>query len=117
MIAGVSCIFRKDVKKRLLGLSLRPLLQGGEYFRLFFRKLGNPTPALNSTEQSPCLLIATHLTQSTAYFVFSVGGTQIGREESYIVFSELWAEEGLKIDLGNSVLQPGFVRGLVVVEK
>ena len=51
------------------------------------------------------------------FFVFSVGGTQIGREESYIVFSELWVEEGLKIDLGFSVRQPGFVRGLVVVEK
>ena len=51
------------------------------------------------------------------FFVFSVGGTQIGREESYIVFSDLWVEEGLKIDLGNSVRHPGFVRGLVVVEK
>ena len=50
------------------------------------------------------------------FFVFSVG-TQMGREESYSVFSELWAEEGLKIDLGNSGRQPGFVRGLVVVEK
>ena len=53
------------------------------------------------------------------FFVFSVGGTQMGREESYVsrVFSELWTEEGLKIDLGNSVRQPGFVRGLVVVVK
>ena len=50
------------------------------------------------------------------FFVFSVG-TQMEREESYSVFSELWAEEGLKIDLGNSGRQPGFVRGLVVVEK
>ena len=51
-------------------------------------------------------------------FVFSVGGTEIGREESNNVFSELLNEEpSLKIDLGNSDRQPGFVRGLVVVEK
>ena len=51
------------------------------------------------------------------FFVFSVGGTQMGREESYVGYRNFWLGEGLKIDLGCSVRQPGFVRGLVVVEK
>ena len=51
------------------------------------------------------------------FFVFSVGGTQMGREESDLGYRNFWVEEGLKIDLGFSVRQPGIVRGLVVVEK
>ena len=56
------------------------------------------------------------------FFIFSVGGTQMGKKESAKLWTKLWTEGGLKINLFNKELtpwacQPGFVRGLVVVEK
>ena len=56
------------------------------------------------------------------FFIFSVGGTQMGKKEWDSSTTKLWTEGGLKINLFNKELgcwacQPGFVRGLVVLEK